>query len=71
MPRFHSRFWVIVTFLLSLIFAVLFLPLVFERYALGEAILLTAAGIIVIWGVYFIRAYIFSRMRDEQERRAG
>ena len=61
MTRLYSRFWINVTLLLSVVFAVVFFPVFRERFGFAWSTLLTALGVMVIWAVYFIRAYIFTR----------
>ena len=68
MQRLYSRFWVSVTVLLCVIFAVLFYPETRDRYGVSQALLFTAAGIAVIWIVYLVRAYIFSRLYQNERR---
>jgi hypothetical protein len=60
--RMSSRFWIAATIFLSVLFAVLFFPEVHGRYSLGLSLLFTGVGIVVIWVVYIVRAYVFSRM---------
>lgn len=60
MTRLYSRFWLVVTLVLSVIFIVLFYPIVQDRYGFTGSILLTAGGLLVIWVVYVARAYIFT-----------
>jgi hypothetical protein len=50
-----------VAIILSIVFVVLFFPIVQKRYGITVSILLTALGVLVIWASYFIRAYIFTR----------
>ena len=53
--------WIIVPIILSVVFAVLFFPIVQNRYPTALAVLFTIIGICVIWASYFVRAYIFTR----------
>ena len=57
--KYYNGFWIGVTIVLSVVFALLFFPLVNDNYSLPLAILLTAAGVIFIWIIYFSRAVIF------------
>lgn len=66
MTRYHSRFWLYVTILLCVLFAVLFYPVVHGPYGVGLSLLFTAIGVAVIWGVYLIRAAVFSRLFQEK-----
>ncbi|MHC4945507.1 MAG: hypothetical protein ACYTG7_21045 [Planctomycetota bacterium] len=59
--RLYSGFWICVAVILSIVFVVLFFPIVQDRYGFPISVLLTALGVLVIWASYFIRAYIFSR----------
>ncbi len=62
MAKLRNRFWVGFMIVLSIVFAFLFFPLMQRKFFLTDAILLTMAGVAVIWGAYFIRVYIFSRV---------
>ena len=62
MASLYSRFWVNVTIVLSVVFAVLFFPEMNHRYGFLRSVLLTAAGVIFIWIIYIIRAYIFTHI---------
>ena len=53
--------WVILPILLSIVFAALFFPVVNKQYAPRLAVLFTVIGVCVIWVVYLVRAYIFTR----------
>jgi len=64
MAKLYYRFWISITAVLGGVFAVLFFPVVRQRYGFEKSILFTATGVVVIWAVYFIRAYIISRMDD-------
>lgn len=60
--------WIALPVLLSIIFAVLFYPVVSQSYGQGASVGLTVAGICVIWVVYFVRAYVFARMFETSSR---
>ena len=60
--KLYNRFWVCVTVVLSIAFAVLFFPVVQREFGLPGSALLTLLGILVIWGVYFVRARIFGKL---------
>jgi hypothetical protein len=62
MKRYYNRFWIGFTFILSVVFILLFFPMALERYNLSVSILLTTAGVLVIWMVYLVRAIIFTRL---------
>ncbi len=68
MTRHFHRFWTGFTIVLSIIFIALFFPLVREKYNLAESLIYTGAGVFVIWGVYFVRAVIFSQVFAEHKR---
>jgi transcriptional regulator with XRE-family HTH domain len=55
-----NRLWLWLTVLLSIIFVFLFYPIVDKNYSFLESAVYTGIGLIVIWGVFFIRARIFS-----------
>ncbi len=59
--------WVLLPIVLSVIFALLFFPIVRKSHELTAALLYTAIGIFIIWGSYFVRAYIFGRIFCKQE----
>ena len=61
MASLYNRFWVITTALLCLAFVALFFPPASRRYGAGLATLLASTGVLFIWIIYLIRAYIFSR----------
>jgi hypothetical protein len=69
MTRLYSRFWVNITLLLSVVFAVVFFPLVQERYGLPWSVFLTLSGVLVIWAAYFVRAYLFTRGETDKPTR--
>ena len=69
MASLYSRFWVNVTIVLSVVFAVLFFPEINSKYGFLKSVILTAAGAIFIWVIYFIRAYIFTHIwPDDTEK---
>lgn len=53
--------WVILPIALSVVFVVLFFPVVRSRFEPVGAVLLTVAGICVIWASYVVRVYVFTR----------
>ncbi|KPL03692.1 MAG: hypothetical protein AMJ73_05700 [candidate division Zixibacteria bacterium SM1_73] len=69
MAKLYNRFWVTVTIVLSVVFAILFFPIVHPKYGFPLSLLITLLGLLFIWANYFIRAYIFSRNKqDESEK---
>lgn len=73
--KYISPAWIGVTAILSVLFAILFFPVVTTRYGIPTAVILTVIGVGVIWLNYFIRARIFSRWserkREESEGSSG
>jgi hypothetical protein len=69
MIRYLRSAWVILPLLLSVVFAVLFYPVVQRRYDPALSIIYTFAGVCVIWIVYFIRAHIFTQLFADKQRR--
>lgn len=65
--KYYNGFWVGVTTVLSVVFAALFFPMIIPKYSLALSILFTAAGVIFIWIVYFVRAVIFTGLFDKRE----
>jgi hypothetical protein len=68
MARFYNRFWIGMTVVLCGIFAVLLFPAIRPGHGTLNAALYTLLGILVIWAVYFVRVYVFSRL---DENRSG
>lgn len=62
-----NPFWIIITVIISVVFGVLFYPAVVGEHGELKTILYTALGILVIWIVYFIRAYIFSNIFNNRK----
>lgn len=58
--RYFNRFWIWIPIILSAVFAILFFPLVRQQFSLIISILLTTAGMLVIWIIYLLRAVIFT-----------
>ncbi len=54
--------------LLSVVFAVLFYPVVDRRYDLFSSLVYTFAGLCVIWITYFIRAHIFTHLFENHRK---
>ena len=61
MARLYSGFWVGVTAVLSIIFTMMFFPVVQQKYGYPQSVVLTMVGLLFIWASYFVRAYIFTR----------
>lgn len=66
MRKLYNPFWVGVTVILSLIFAVMLPVSIIETQGTALTILYTVIGLIVIWAVYFVRAYIFSGFDEKK-----
>jgi hypothetical protein len=64
--RLYSRFWVGVTLALSIIFVVMFFPIVQAKYGFPKSVLLTLVCLLVIWASYLVRAYVFSGGKRER-----
>jgi hypothetical protein len=62
MSKYVNKWWFAITILLNVVFAALFIPIATRNVGLWKAILYTLIGLIVIWIVYFIRAYIFGQI---------
>lgn len=54
--------WVLIPIALSVIFALLFFPIVRQSYEIAASVIFTAIGICVIWGSYGVRAHIFGNL---------
>jgi len=63
--KYHNRFWVCVTTILSVVFAILFFTLIVDAYSFLLSALFTAAGVIFIWIIYFVRVLIFTVLLKE------
>lgn len=62
MLKYVRSWWVTLPVVLSIVFVVLFYPVVSQRYSLPASLGFTVIGLCVIWAVYFIRASIFTRL---------
>ncbi len=71
MARLYNRFWVAVTTVLCVVFAVLFFPAVQRKYGFTVSLLMTLLGMLLIWANYLIRAYIFSSKTEEESEKSG
>ena len=67
MRKLFSPFWVSITILFTVIFIVLLPLTILQRYGLPKTILFTSIGVICIWVVYIIRAFIFSGFTQEEK----
>lgn len=56
-----SRFWLIATVIISAVFAVLAYPVFRQAQGPLPAALYTLLGLAVIWLVFIVRSWIFSR----------
>lgn len=63
--KYYNGFWLGLTVVLSVVFAILFFPVVSDRYSLPISILFTAVGIAFIWVIYFVRALIFGSPKKQ------
>ncbi|MHC4116709.1 MAG: hypothetical protein ACYSWO_04295 [Planctomycetota bacterium] len=57
----YSKPWVIVTVILCVVFALLAFPIFMKARGVPTAVVYTLIGFAVIWAVYFVRAWVFSR----------
>ena len=62
MIKYFNKFWFTFTAILCTVFVVLFFPMTIEKVGIGKAIIYTIIGLVVIWIVYFVRAYIFTQI---------
>jgi hypothetical protein len=65
MARFYHPFWVTITCVLCLVFAVLFLPTILDKYGVLKSVIFTGAGVIFIWITYFVRAWVFGQEKSQ------
>ena len=61
MSKYFNKYWLTITIVLSVAFALLFFPVAADRAGYMKAAVYTLVGLIVIWIVYFIRAWIFQK----------
>jgi len=64
MKNLIDPFWIRVTVILSIFFAIMLPVSIIEKHGTAKTIVFTVLGIIFIWVTYFVRAYFFS---DEKE----
>ena len=67
MRKYFNTFWVIFTVILSVTFVVLFSFVLAEGLGIAKIVIYNLIGLIVIWIVYFIRAYIFTKYFSEND----
>jgi hypothetical protein len=68
MRKYYSKFWIAFTLILSVVFIALFVPVTAEKIGFLKAIFFAFIALLVIWGVYFIRASVFSKFdRNNKE----
>jgi len=65
MKNLIDPFWIRVTVILSIFFAIMLPVSIIEKHGTAKTIVFTVLGIIFIWVTYFVRAYFFS---DEKEK---
>ncbi len=68
MKHYFNKLWVIITVILNVVFVILFFPLSLKRVGTIKAIVFTLIGLLIIWIVYFVRAYIFSKYFGEKDK---
>ena len=59
----HPPFWIGLTIIFTIIFILFFSNAIIEQYGILKTVAFTLIGVFVIWIVYFIRAYIFSNIK--------
>jgi hypothetical protein len=64
----HPPLWIGFTLVLTIIFILLFSTAIVDEYGIIKTTFFTLLGVIVIWIVYFIRANIFSKMGDSNDK---
>jgi hypothetical protein len=69
MSKYLNKTWIIITIILSAVFAVLFYPVAAERVGTLKALVFTMIGLLVIWLVYLIRAHIFSKILSKRNKK--
>jgi quinol-cytochrome oxidoreductase complex cytochrome b subunit len=62
MNKHSNKTWIIITVIFCVVFVILFYPIAAERVGHPKAIVYTLIGLLVIWLIYFIRAYVFSKI---------
>jgi hypothetical protein len=68
MRKLFHPFWTWFTIILTLIFVVLLPASIISRLGLFKTAIFTLIGVAVIWIVYFIRAFIFSKFLSEENK---
>lgn len=67
MKTYCNTFWFIFTVVLSVTFVVLFSLELSESLGVLKTIIYNLTGLLVIWGVYVVRAHIFKKHSYENE----
>lgn len=70
MKKYIHRTWIMITAILSVVFTALFLPLASGEVGLLKAVTYNAIGLLVIWIVYFVRAYLFTILFSDKGDRS-
>ena len=65
MKKYNRKFWFTVTAVLSIIFALLFYNYSKDIVGDSDVTIYTILGVLVIWIVYFILAYVFSKIKKK------
>ena len=66
MKKHKEKLWFTITVILSIIFALLFYNVAIENVRDSDATIYTILGVLVIWIVYFVRGYIFSKLKKKE-----
>lgn len=69
MRKYFNRFWFIFTVILSAAFVVLFSSVLAESIGTVKTVIYNLIGLLVIWLVYIIRAYIFTKYLSNNNER--
>ena len=67
MRKYFSRFWILITIAICVLFLTLFLPATLKSIGTAKAISYGLTGVAVIWIVYFVRAHIFSGFNNNKK----
>ena len=64
-----DSFWIRVTVILSVFFAIMLPVSIIEKHGTAKTIVFTVLGIIFIWVTYFVRAYFFSDKKEKDSNK--
>lgn len=69
MKNLIDPFWIGVTIILSIFFAIMLPVSIIEKHGTAKTIVFTVLGIIFIWVTYFVRAYFFSDKKEQEHNK--